>query len=52
MGKRAFLSPKDAQHAKEIRTAIRNETLRYILVQATENTGKYAGSELKHRNIF
>ncbi|MEU5542548.1 hypothetical protein AB0G85_09210 [Streptomyces sioyaensis] len=52
MEQRALVSPKDAQYAKEIRTAIENKTLRYVLVQATENTGKYAGAELKHFKIF
>jgi hypothetical protein len=52
MEQRAFLSPKDAQYAKEIRAAIENKTLRYVLVQASENTGKYAGAELKHFKIF
>ncbi|WP_030413256.1 hypothetical protein [Streptomyces sp. NRRL S-1448] len=52
MEQRALLSPKDAQYARELRTAIKNKTLRYVLVQATENTGKYAGAELKHFKIF
>ncbi|MFE0376195.1 hypothetical protein ACFW1M_11515 [Streptomyces inhibens] len=52
MEQRALASPKDAQYAKEIRAAIENKTLRYVLVQATENTGKYAGAALKHFKIF
>ncbi|BDH11476.1 hypothetical protein [Streptomyces hygroscopicus] len=52
MEQRALLSPKDAQYAREIRAAIKNKSLRYVLVQATENTGKYAGAELKHFKIF
>ncbi|MDQ1047929.1 hypothetical protein [Streptomyces sp. V4I2] len=52
MDERAVFSPKDAQYAKEIRTAIDNKTLQYVLVQATENTGKYAGAELKHLKLF
>jgi hypothetical protein len=52
MEQRAFVSPNDAKYAREIRTAIDNKTLRYVLVQATENAGKYAGAELKHFKIF
>ncbi|MCK7626953.1 hypothetical protein MUU72_28310 [Streptomyces sp. RS10V-4] len=52
MEQRALVSPKDAQYAKEIRAAIENKTLRYVLVQATENTGSYAGAELKYLKIF
>ncbi|WP_326781219.1 hypothetical protein OG481_18920 [Streptomyces longwoodensis] len=52
MEERALFSPNDAKYAEEIRTAIDNKSLRYVLVQATENTGKYAGAELKHFKIF
>ncbi|MGW3988133.1 hypothetical protein ACWEFK_13735, partial [Streptomyces sp. NPDC004830] len=52
MEERAIFSPNDAKYAAEIRTAIENKSLRYVLVQATENTGKYAGAELKHFKIF
>ncbi|MEU5715721.1 hypothetical protein AB0G71_08000 [Streptomyces sp. NPDC020403] len=52
MEERALFSPEDAKYAEEIDTAIKNKTLRYVLVQATENTGKYAGAELKHFKIF
>ncbi|MFC5252056.1 hypothetical protein ACFPRJ_32545 [Streptomyces nigrescens] len=46
------MSPDDAKYAREIRRAIKNKTLRYALVQAAENTGKYAGAELKHFTLF
>ncbi|KIF75276.1 hypothetical protein QR77_17820 [Streptomyces sp. 150FB] len=49
---RAFRSPGDAKYAAEIKKAIENETLRYVLVQATENTGRYAGAELKYFKLF
>ncbi|MFD7439115.1 hypothetical protein ACFV6X_32185, partial [Streptomyces sp. NPDC059861] len=52
MDERAVFSPKDAKYAEEIRTAIENKSLNYVLVQAAENTGKYAGAELKHFKIF
>ncbi|MFD9805831.1 hypothetical protein ACFWXZ_15730 [[Kitasatospora] papulosa] len=52
MEERALFSPEDAKYAEEIDTAIKNKTLRYVLVQATENTGTYAGAELKHFKIF
>ncbi|MFC9754664.1 hypothetical protein [Streptomyces sp. NPDC056921] len=52
MADRGALSPGDAKYAAEIRTAIKNETLRYVLVQAAENTGKYAGAELRHFKLF
>ncbi|GGW42097.1 hypothetical protein [Streptomyces xantholiticus] len=52
MDERAVTSPNDARYAKEIRAAIKDKTLRYVLVQAVENNGKYAGAELKHLKIF
>lgn len=52
MEQRAFTSPGDAKYAAEIKKAIENKTLRYVLVQATENTGRYAGAELKYFSLF
>ncbi|SMQ18674.1 hypothetical protein SAMN06272771_5128 [Streptomyces sp. Ag82_O1-12] len=52
MEQRVLLSPKDGKYAQEIRAALKNKTLRYVLVQATENTGRYAGAELKHFKLF
>ncbi|MEV3928294.1 hypothetical protein [Streptomyces sp. NPDC049944] len=52
MQERALFSPEDAKYAKEIRAGIKHKTLRYVLVQATENTGQYAGAELKHFKLF
>ncbi|WP_086792930.1 hypothetical protein [Streptomyces thermovulgaris] len=52
MDDRAIFSPKDAKYAEEIREGIENKTLRYVLVQAVENDGKYAGAELKYFKIF
>ncbi|MFJ8109703.1 hypothetical protein [Streptomyces sp. NPDC096132] len=52
MQARGAFSPNDAKYAREIRKAIKNQTLQYVLVQATENTGKYAGAELKHFKLF
>ncbi|EFL25769.1 hypothetical protein SSOG_05483 [Streptomyces himastatinicus ATCC 53653] len=52
MEHRALVSPEDAKYAKEIKDAIKNKTLQYVLVQATENTGTYAGAKLKHFRLF
>ncbi|KOU64622.1 hypothetical protein ADK96_20680 [Streptomyces sp. IGB124] len=49
---RALTSPGDAKYAKEIATALENGNLRYVLVQAVENSGKYAGAKLEYFNIF
>ncbi|WP_328926887.1 hypothetical protein OG429_21325 [Streptomyces sp. NBC_00190] len=49
---RVATSPADGKYAAEIRKAIKNKTLRYVLVQAAENTGQYAGAELKHFKLF
>ncbi|MFF5182479.1 hypothetical protein ACFY30_01625 [Streptomyces sp. NPDC000345] len=52
MKERAAFSPNDAKYAQEIGKALKNKTLKYVLVQATENAGKYAGAELKHFKLF
>ncbi|MEU9008710.1 hypothetical protein AB0D12_02765 [Streptomyces sp. NPDC048479] len=52
MKDRVFESPGEANYIKEIEDAIKAKTLRYVLVQATENTGTYAGSVLKHFKLF
>ena len=52
MESRALFSPDDAKYAEEIKSAIDDKTLQYVLVQATENTGTYAGAELKYFKIF
>ncbi|MER6250008.1 hypothetical protein ABT224_01230 [Streptomyces sp. NPDC001584] len=52
MKDRAFTSPDDVRYATEIEDAIEAETLRYVLVQANENTGKYAGAVLKYFKLF
>ncbi|WP_416486310.1 hypothetical protein [Streptomyces sp. CL12] len=52
MDERAVFSPDDAKYAEEIRAAIKDKTLRYVRVQAVENTGKYAGAELRYFKIF
>ncbi|WP_369391648.1 hypothetical protein AB5J72_31580 [Streptomyces sp. CG1] len=52
MEDRALTSPDDAKYAEEIRAAIENKSLQYVLVQALENNGKYAGAELHHFKIF
>ncbi|MEU5812072.1 hypothetical protein ABZ812_35120, partial [Streptomyces sp. NPDC047718] len=51
---RAFVSPKDGTYARKIEAAMSSvpPKLRYVLVQAVENTGQYAGAELKYFNIF
>ncbi|MFJ7998763.1 hypothetical protein ACIQ7D_16700 [Streptomyces sp. NPDC096310] len=45
-------SPGEAKYIKEIEDAIKNKTLRYVLVQASENTGEYAGAVLKYCELF
>lgn len=52
MRERASTSAEDAKYAKEIKDAIKNKTLQYVLVQATENSGTYAGAKLKYFKIF
>ncbi|MER6701814.1 hypothetical protein ABT289_32130 [Streptomyces fimicarius] len=52
MESRALTSPLDAKYAAEIRAAIEDRSLQYVLVQATENHGKYAGAQMKHFKIF
>ncbi|MGE7389910.1 hypothetical protein ACQKM2_30965 [Streptomyces sp. NPDC004126] len=52
METRAIASPKDGKYAEEIRIAIENKTLQYVLVTAVENSGTYAGAELKYFKIF
>ncbi|MFE2409787.1 hypothetical protein ACFXDE_15735 [Kitasatospora sp. NPDC059408] len=51
MDDRALAMPKDGQYAQEIRAAIKDGTLRYVLVQALENDGTYAGAELRYFKI-
>ncbi|MEU9302967.1 hypothetical protein [Streptomyces sp. NPDC048269] len=51
MKQRAFVSPDDAKYAKEIEDAldgVDGKSLRYVLVQANENAGQYAGAVLKY----
>ncbi|GHB84244.1 hypothetical protein GCM10010347_63930 [Streptomyces cirratus] len=52
MKERVFESPDEAKYIKEIEDGIKNKTLRYVLVQASENTGEYAGAVLKHFKLF
>lgn len=52
MESRALASPLDAKYAAEIRAAIEDKSLQYVLVQAAENQGKYAGAQMKHFKIF
>ncbi|TGZ18064.1 hypothetical protein DV517_30370 [Streptomyces sp. S816] len=52
MEDRAMVSPDDGKYAEEIKAAIENKSLQYVLVQALENNGKYAGAELHYFKIF
>ncbi|MFD3976682.1 hypothetical protein [Streptomyces cyaneofuscatus] len=52
MESRALVSPLDAKYAQQIRTALDKGTLQYVLVQAAENQGKYAGAQMKYFKIF
>ncbi|MFI1248351.1 hypothetical protein ACH4TY_16865 [Streptomyces anulatus] len=52
MESRALTSPLDAKYAAEIRAAIEDRSLQYVLVQAAENQGKYTGAQMKHFKIF
>ncbi|MFJ4920242.1 hypothetical protein [Streptomyces sp. NPDC088725] len=52
MRDRVIESPGEAKYIKEIEDAIKDKTLRYVLVQASENTGTYAGAVLKDFKLF
>ncbi|MFF2958477.1 hypothetical protein ACFVT1_06060 [Streptomyces sp. NPDC057963] len=52
MKDRVIESPGEAKYIKEIEDAIKDKTLRYVLVQASENTGTYAGAVLKDFKLF
>ncbi|MFE9850605.1 hypothetical protein ACFYPN_17565 [Streptomyces sp. NPDC005576] len=52
MKDRILESPGEAKYIKEIEDAIKDKTLRYVLVQASENTGQYAGAVLKYFKLF
>ncbi|MGW1428873.1 hypothetical protein ACWD6K_09655 [Streptomyces sp. NPDC002431] len=52
MRQRSLTSPAEAKYVSELEKAIENETLRYVLVQASENTGQYAGAVLKYFKLF
>ncbi|MFE7265470.1 hypothetical protein ACFU9B_25860 [Streptomyces sp. NPDC057592] len=52
MRERVMTSPGEAKYIAELENAIKYETLRYVLVQASENTGQYAGSVLKYFELF
>ncbi|MFI1783310.1 hypothetical protein [Streptomyces rubiginosohelvolus] len=52
MESRALVSPLDAKYAAEIRSAIDDKSLQYVLVHASENHGTYAGAQLKYFKIF
>ncbi|MEV1043689.1 hypothetical protein [Streptomyces sp. NPDC049916] len=52
MEARSLSSPLDAKYAQEIRAAIENKNLQYVLVQASENPGTYTGAQIKHFKIF
>ncbi|OLO33226.1 hypothetical protein PZ61_0223840 [Streptomyces sp. MNU77] len=52
MESRALASPLDAKYAAEIRSAIEDKSLQYVLVQAAENQGKYTGAQMKYFKIF
>ncbi|WP_406148904.1 hypothetical protein [Streptomyces sp. NBC_01012] len=52
MKDRVLESPGEAKYIREIEDAIKDKTLRYVLVQASENTGTYAGAVLKYFKLF
>lgn len=52
MKDRVLESPGEAKYIQEIETAIKGKTLRYVLVQASENSGTYAGAVLKYFKLF
>ncbi|MET9656852.1 hypothetical protein [Streptomyces sp. NPDC006510] len=52
MKERVMTSPGEGKHIIELENAIKYKTLRYVLVQASENTGQYAGAVLKHFELF
>ncbi|MFB7977589.1 hypothetical protein [Streptomyces vinaceus] len=52
MKDRLAVSPGEAKYIKEIEDNIKAKTLRYVLVQATGNDGRYAGAVLKYFKLF
>ncbi|MFF6904424.1 hypothetical protein ACFY9Q_00590 [Streptomyces sp. NPDC012389] len=52
MDSRALFSPLGAKGAQQIRTAMNNRELQYILVHASENQGTLAGARMKDFKIF
>ncbi|MFF1839007.1 hypothetical protein ACFVXE_33220 [Streptomyces sp. NPDC058231] len=52
MKERIMTSPGEAKYITKLESAIKYKTLRYVLVQASENTGQYAGAVLKHFELF
>lgn len=52
MKDRVAESPGEGKYINEIEAAIKDKTLRYVLVQASENTGTYAGAVLKYMKLF
>ncbi|WP_413753610.1 hypothetical protein NRF20_29485 [Streptomyces sp. R-74717] len=45
-------SPGEAKYITKLENAIKDKALRYVLVQASENTGQYAGAVLKYFKLF
>ncbi|MFB7184050.1 hypothetical protein ACFCZT_01810 [Streptomyces sp. NPDC056230] len=52
MKDRVMTSPGEAKYITELENAIKDKTLRYVLVHASENTGQYAGAVLKYFKLF
>ncbi|MFJ5814655.1 hypothetical protein ACIQGT_12265 [Streptomyces sp. NPDC093108] len=52
MKDRVMTSPGEAKYIIELENAIKYKTLRYVLVQASENTGPYAGAVLQYFKLF
>ncbi|MFE6666872.1 hypothetical protein ACFVFH_25315 [Streptomyces sp. NPDC057697] len=52
MKQRIMTSPGEAKYVIELEKGVDDKTLRYVLVQAAENVGQYAGAVLKHFKIF
>ncbi|MFH8515216.1 hypothetical protein ACH4CE_08875 [Streptomyces gelaticus] len=52
MKERVMTSPGEAKYIIELENAIKYKTLRYVLVQASENSGQYAGAMLKYFELF
>ena len=51
MRKRALIDPKEAALERDLRRALRQGKVEYVLVKAKAEGGRYAGYKMKHFDI-